>query len=107
MEKKVGTKKHFPSLSVQRSIRRLGEDIHRARLRRYLQTETVSQRAGISRVTLAKIEKGSYSVSIGMYASVLQALALLPQLDLVLDKDHVGQMLADNELPKRIRATKG
>ena len=52
----------------------MGEQIKYARLRRKLSMESVAERAGISRATLWAIERGTPSVSIGMYAAVLHAL---------------------------------
>ncbi len=65
----------------------------------------VAERAFTSRSTLQKIEAGDPSVSIGIYAAVLQALGLLDGLDDVADvgRDDVGQALASANLPKRVR----
>ena len=52
----------------------LGERIKMARLRRQMSVEEVAERSGISRTTLWAIEKGSTSVAIGAYASVLHTL---------------------------------
>lgn len=52
----------------------LGERIKMARLRRQMSVEEVAERSGISRTTLWAIEKGSPSVTIGAYASVLHTL---------------------------------
>lgn len=62
----------------------------------------VAERAFTSRSTLQKIEAGNTNVSIGIYASVLQALGLLGGLSQVADisNDSVGQALASAELPK-------
>jgi transcriptional regulator with XRE-family HTH domain len=62
----------------------------------------VAQRAFTSRSTLQKIEAGDTSVSIGIYAAVLQALGLLEGLSQIADisNDSVGQALASAELPK-------
>lgn len=65
----------------------------------------VAQRAFTSRTTLQRIEEGDASVSIGIYAAVLQALGLLEGLGVVADisQDTVGQALASAELPTRVR----
>ena len=59
---------------TQRMLNQMGEQIRLARLRRRLTAELVAERAGISRMTLSNIEKGSPSVAIGSYAAVLHAL---------------------------------
>ena len=85
----------------------LGEQIRLARLRRHLSAELVAERAGLSRVTLSNIEKGSPSVAIGSYAAVLHALnGMDKDLLLVAKDDELGRKLQDLELPTRRRAPK-
>ena len=85
----------------------MGEQIKMARLRRKLSTELVSQRARISRATLWAVEKGSPSVSIGIYAAVLHALnGMDNDLLLIAKDDELGRKLQDLELPIRKRAPK-
>ena len=85
----------------------LGEQIKLARLRRKLSTELVAERASISRATLWAVEKGSPSVSIGIYAAVLQSLnGMDKDLLLVAKDDELGRKLQDLDLPIRKRAPK-
>ncbi|WP_430469303.1 helix-turn-helix domain-containing protein [Thalassospira lucentensis] len=95
---------HFPPAGVRRGLRKLGADIHDARRRRKLPMAVVAERAFTTRQTLQKIEAGDPNVSIGIYASVLQALGLLDTLNQVADisNDRVGQTLSSAELPKSI-----
>ena len=51
--------------SQQRTLTTLGENIKYARLRRDLSSEQIAERAGISRNTLFKIEKGDEVVANG------------------------------------------
>lgn len=99
------TIKHPLSAPVIRSLRLLGEDIKNARRRRRIQTTLLAERAGISRITLGKIEKGDPSVSMGGYASVLFSLGLIKQLEKIAHSNHdiVGRELEEDRLPKRIR----
>jgi hypothetical protein len=64
----------------------------------------VAERAFTSRSTLQRVEAGDSGVSIGIYASVLQALGLLDNLSKIADisSDTVGQALASAALPKHI-----
>ena len=90
---------------TQRMLNQMGEQIRLARLRRRLTAELVAERAGISRVTLSNIEKGSPSVSIGSYAAVLHALnGMDKDLLLVAMDDELGRKLQDLGLPTRCRA---
>ena len=94
-----------PPSAVRRSLRKLGQDIADARKRRGLTMETVADRAFTSRKTLSRIEDGDHGVSIGIYASVLNALGLLGGLGELADpaSDELGLSLSSAELPKRIR----
>ena len=92
---------------TQDILNQLGEQIRLARLRRHLSAELVAERAGISRMTLSNIEKGSPSVAIGSYAAVLHALnGMDKDLLLVAKDDELGRKLQDLELPTRRRAPK-
>ena len=89
------------------TLEQMGEQIKLARLRRRLSTELVAERAGISRATLWNVEKGSPSVAIGIYASVLHALGNMDNDFLLVAKDdELGRTLQDLELPVRRRAPK-
>jgi len=59
------------------ALKILGENIKLARKRRKLTQKLVSERTGLSRVTLGKIERGEGSVSIGHYQVVLGVLNLV------------------------------
>lgn len=99
---------HRPPPAARRSLRKLGEDIRSARLRRKLPMDVVAERAATSRPTISRIEKGDPSVSIGIVAAVLQALNLLERLSDVADPsfDEVGQNISQDELPKRAYLTR-
>ena len=94
-------------LKTQRILSQMGEQIRLARLLRHLTAELVAERAGISRVTLSNIEKGSPSAAIGIYAAVLHALnGMDTDLLLVAKDDALGRKLQDLELPVRCLAPK-
>lgn len=85
-----------------------GEQIKLARLRRNLSVEIIAERAGISRTTLWKVESGSPSVAIGIYASVLHALGGMDKdLKLIAKEDELGRQLQDLNLITGKRAKKG
>lgn len=96
---------HHPAAAVRKALAKLGADIRDARRRRGLPMAVVADRAFTSRSTLQRVEEGDPAVSIGIYGAVLQALGLLEGLGLVADlaTDPVGQALAGEALPKRIR----
>lgn len=92
--------------SQQRTLNTFGENIKYARLRRDFSSETVAERAGISRTTLIKIEKGEEGVAIGYYFRVLAVLGLDKDLLLVAKDDELGRRLQDSKLVVKKRASK-
>lgn len=91
--------------ATEEILKTMGEQIKLARLRRNLSVELVAERAGISRVSLWNVEKGSPSVAIGIYASVLHALNNMDQDLLLIAKDDVmGRKMQDLNLNTRKRA---
>ncbi|MEZ7495848.1 helix-turn-helix transcriptional regulator [Leeuwenhoekiella aequorea] len=76
----------------------IGENVKLARKRRKLTTEQVSERAGIHRATLYRIEKGDPAVAIGLYFNVFRVLNLQDDfLKLAVD-DEFGRKLQDLDL---------
>ena len=92
-------------IPVRRAVRKLGQDIRDARLRRRISTAVMAERASISRTTLNKIEKGDPGVSLRNYANVLFVLGMTERLGDLADAkmDTVGLELEEERLPQRIR----
>jgi len=84
----------------------LGDNIKKARLRRAYSSETLAQRAGITRKTLYRVERGDPAVALGIYARVLQALRLENDLGSVAADDSLGHKLQDANLEPKSRAPK-
>jgi transcriptional regulator with XRE-family HTH domain len=91
---------------LKRILSEFGENIKLARLRRKLSMVQVAERANMSRTTLSGIEKGSESISIGSYISVLQVLGLEKDLLGVAKDDILGRKLQDAGLIVKKRAPK-
>ena len=96
---------HHPSAAVRKVLSHLGSDLRDARRRRRLPMAVVADRAFTSRSTLQRVEAGDPAVSMGIYAAVLHALGLLDGLGHLADpaRDPVGQSLAAESLPQRVR----
>lgn len=92
--------------SQRRLLDTLGEQIRFARLRRDLTTSQIAERAGISRTTLVKIEKGDEGVAIGQYLRVLISLGLGNDITLLAKDDELGRKLQDAKLEIGVRASK-
>ena len=91
---------------LEEKMKLMGQQIKLARLRRNLSIAQVAERATCSPLTLNRIEKGSPTVSIGIYARVLYTLQLDDDLLLIAKEDSQGRLLQDLSLKHRQRATK-
>lgn len=86
----------FPATAKQ--LTALGERLHLARLRRRYSAESVAVRAGITRVTLARVEKGDTGTSMGAYVAVLRVLGLQSDIDGIARDDQLGRKLQDLDM---------
>lgn len=95
-------------LPVKRAMQKLGRDVRDARKRRRIPMQLAADRAGISRTTLDKIEKGDEGVSAGAYARILFVMGMVERFGDLADPkfDQIGMELESEQLPKRIRIPK-
>jgi transcriptional regulator with XRE-family HTH domain len=95
-------------IPVSRAITQLGEDVSRARRRRRLSRASLAERSGVSEATLKRLERGDGAVALENLARTLYVLGELGRLERLLDTatDELGIQLADEQLPKRVRARK-
>ena len=92
---------------TEKILSTMGHQIKMARLRRNISVNLVAERAGVSRATVWAVEKGSPSVAMGIYATVLHALNGMDQdLLLIAQDDKLGRMIQDLNLKVRKRASK-
>jgi len=82
----------------QKILEKVGENIKLARKRRSLTAIQVSERAGIDRSTLVRIEKGDGRVSLGAYFNVLRVLGLQDDFLKIATDDEFGRRLQDLKL---------
>lgn len=90
---------------IERELIEFGEHIRGWRMVLGLTAEQVSERAGITRVTLRKIENGELGVGFGNVAQVLRALGILDKVVEVTDplSSDIGRLRAKNLVKKRVR----
>jgi transcriptional regulator with XRE-family HTH domain len=90
-------------------VAKLGRDIRTARIRRQLREEDLAAKAGITRMTLRRVEAGTLGTGVGAYAAALWALLLLDDLADVAapNRDLEGQTLEAARRGKRVRLPKG
>jgi len=79
----------------------LGDRVRKARLRRGLSAEELSAQAGISRMTLHRLERGEPTLTVATLLRVMGALGVTEDLALLLKYDEVGHGAQDNRLPRR------
>lgn len=91
---------------LEQKMQIVGEQIKLARLRRNLSVAQVAERATCSPLTVARIEKGTPTVAIGIYLRVLYALQLDEDILCLAREDALGKSLQDLGLKQRERASK-
>ena len=89
----MNTKKQIIYPKHQEILIEMGEKFKLARKRRKFTLVQVSERAGIHRDTLRKVEKGDASVALGAFFNVLRVLNL--------EKDFL-KLAADDEFGKKL-----
>ncbi|MGV8139156.1 MAG: helix-turn-helix domain-containing protein [Mangrovibacterium sp.] len=84
----------------------VGEQIRLARLRRNLSIAQIAERATVSELSVARVEKGLPTVSIGIYLRILYALQLDDDILWLAKEDVIGKALQDLSLKQRTKASK-
>jgi transcriptional regulator with XRE-family HTH domain len=79
-------------------LTRLGENIRLAIKRRGFTQTLISERTGLSRLTIRRIERGDAGVSLGHYVAVLSVLGLADDIVKVASDDQLGRKLQDLKL---------
>ena len=94
------------SPKVTPALKRLGQDVKNARLRRRIAAADLAVRAGTSPSSIARLERGDPGVAIGTLADVLVVLGLLERLADLVDvrKDDLGLALTTEHGPRRGRS---
>lgn len=91
---------------LEQKMQTVGEQIKLARLRRNLSIAQIADRAMASELTISRIEKGTPTVSIGIYLRVLYALQLDDDILCLAKDDTIGKTLQDLGLQTRKRSSK-
>lgn len=89
------------------ALKRLGNDLRSARLRRGISVADLAVRAGTSASTITRLEKGDTGVGIGTLSDVLVVFGLIERLGDLVDirKDDLGLALDAERLPQRGRSS--
>ena len=96
-------------LIVDRAIRRLGQNIARARIRRNLKQADLAKKTGLALGTLKRVEAGSPTTALNAYFTALWALGLEREFENLgsPDRDEEGKTLELARQAKRVRSTGG
>lgn len=91
---------------VEQSLKKFGEDMRTARLKRRLPQSLVAERAGVSVATLRQLENGAPGVSVGNCAAILFALGFDTPFETLAsyENDPHGEAMILRDLPQRARA---
>ncbi len=89
---------------TENKLKKIGQRIKKARLRRNISAETISKKAGIGESTFYAIERGVSTVSIGAYAAVLSVLGLDCDLDAIALDESGKKLFWEENLVGRKRA---
>ena len=90
--------------NTEDKLKKLGQRIKKARLRRNISAETISKQAGIGESTFYAIERGVSTVSIGAYAAVLFVLELDSDLDGIATDEAGKTLFWEHNIVERKRA---
>lgn len=92
-------------LPVRRAQRDLADSVRDWRRLRGVTQAQLADRAGVSRETVIRLERGDGGVGIEKLLRVLRALGVLDDLTRALDpyESDIGRLRADERLPQRVR----
>ena len=93
---------------VERTLRRLGQDISTARRIRRMSQEDLAERIGTSLSTVRRLEDGYPGTALHTFLRALQVLGRLEALAKVtaMEDDPLGMELVREHLPQRVRTTR-
>lgn len=96
------------SARTVRAARQIGEHIAVWRKLQNLTAEQVAERAGVSRPTISKLERGDLGVGLGVVLEVLRALGQLDAVVTATDphETDLGKIRSSETLPKRVRGNR-
>lgn len=92
---------------VLRNLETMGEQIKLARKRRDISISAIAERAQCSELTVIRAERGTPTVSVGIYARILYGLGLDEDLLLIARDDPSGNALVNARLLKKNQREEG
>jgi transcriptional regulator with XRE-family HTH domain len=98
-----------PPYPVEQALKRLGENLRTARIRRGMTVEDAAERIGTGRRAVMEAEKGKASTGIVVYAALLWLYDLIAPFEDLADplKDQEGLSRQSAKENKRVRKGRG
>ena len=96
---------NLPRRAAQ-NLQIVGEQIRLARLRRDLSIAQIAERAMCNELSVMRVERGTPTVSMGIYLRILFALGMDESILCLAKDDEMGRTLQDLDLKHRQRASK-
>lgn len=93
----------FINKTQENDLRQVGQHLRDRRKELGVSATITAEAAGMSRITLYRIERGEASVAMGAYLSVIQALGLRFDLIDPQKKKQIQKEQSKKKLPKKIR----
>jgi len=94
-----------PPYAVESAIKRLGQNLRTARLRRNLTIKQVSEKIGTGPRAVTDAEKGKVTTSIAVYTALLWTYDLLGPWGMLADPAQDSEGIALSERRERARRT--
>ncbi len=94
----------FLQPDTEDKLKKMGQRIKKARLRRNISVEMISKKAGIGESTFYAIERGVSTVSLGAYVAVLSILGFGNDLDAIATDEEGKEMFWEQNIVVRKRA---
>lgn len=91
--------------ATKQAAQQIGEHLRAWRVLQDLTAEQVAERAGVTRATVGRLERGEPTVGFEVVLNVARALGVLDALVAATDpyETPLGRARADGHLPKRVR----
>ena len=93
------------SFKTQQAAEDIGQQLAAWRKLRGLTAQQVAERAGVTRQTVSRVERGDLAVGMGVFLNVCRALGILQSVVDATDpyETPFGRARSDQSLPKRVR----
>ena len=93
------------SFKTQRAAEDIGRQLAAWRKLRGLTAQQVAERAGVTRQTVSRVERGDVAVGMGVFLNVCRAVGILQSIVDATDpyETPFGRARSDQSLPKRVR----